>query len=83
MKKVLLLLPVIAMLFWGCGINKPIVTNNTELNNYKQPFKVFGIGNWRPGYSILTLTDASQQYFTIKTPETTSLKIGDVYQPPL
>ena len=83
MKKVLPGLLAITMLFWGCAVNKPIVTDMNELREHQQPFKVFGIGNWRPGYSILTLTDAGHQYFTVKAPDDPNLKIGDIYQPKL
>ncbi|GAB3904435.1 hypothetical protein [Mucilaginibacter boryungensis] len=83
MKKVLLMLTAITMLFESCAVNKPITDDAAILNIHQQPYIVFGIGNWRPGYSILTLTDASHQYFTLKTVDNPSLKIGDVYQPQL
>jgi len=83
MKKVLFMLASIAMLFASCAVNKPIANNVNEFNTHQQPFKIFSIGNWRPGYSILTLTDASHQYFTVKVPDNPSLKIGDTYNPQL
>lgn len=83
MKKILPGLLAIAMLFFGCAVNKPIANDADELKAHPQPFKIFGIGNWSPGYSILTLTDSSHQYFTIKAPDDPNLKLGDIYRPQL
>lgn len=81
MKKVYLL-PVILILFlFSCSANKFVVDNDQILKDHKAPYTVFGVGLWKPGYSVLTLTDATHGYFTIKTLNIDSIKIGSEYRP--
>ena len=82
MKKVILVLGFMSLVcLFGCSASKPGINNDKILSSYQPPYKVFGIGYWKPGYSVLTLTDASHQYFVIKTVNIDSLKIGNEYRP--
>jgi hypothetical protein len=60
---------------------RPAIDNSIALKDHQKPYKIFSIGYWKPGYSIITLRDARQEYFTIKTPKNDSLKVGDIYYP--
>ncbi|WP_448698552.1 hypothetical protein ACFGVR_17040 [Mucilaginibacter sp. AW1-3] len=76
MKRILWL----CLLFASCSTPQKAVVNNDEiLNSYSKPFKIFSVGYWTDGYMVLTLTDAHNQYFTIKTLTDTTLKAGLVY----
>ncbi|MES2277715.1 MAG: hypothetical protein V4592_16940 [Bacteroidota bacterium] len=81
MKKVLLVLLVLPVVLFGCVATKTVTDNSAQLKEHTRPYKVFSIGIWQPGYSIITLTDANHEYFIIKTVSNESLKIGDTYQP--
>jgi hypothetical protein len=81
MKKQFCILLFAATLSYSCSVNKQVIDNKSQIETYQQPYKVFGIGYWLPGYSILTLTDASHAYFTVKAARNDSLKIGDIYHP--
>lgn len=81
MKKVFLLFVIFIPFFFSCSTNKAIVDNDQILKNHPAPYTVFGIGYWKPGYSVLTLTDAGHDYFVIKTLSIDSLKIGNEYRP--
>lgn len=81
MKKSLLVLFILQVFFISCTATKPLVTDNDIFQDHQPPFKIFSIGNWKPGYCVLTLTDAKHQYITIKALQNDSLKIGDEYHP--
>ena len=82
MKKVIFaLISMLHLFFISCTASKPIINNDQIFSSYQPPYKVFGIGYWKPGYSVLTLTDASHRYFVIKTVNVDSLKIGNEYRP--
>jgi hypothetical protein len=85
MKKTLLVLSAIALniAVVGCSTSRPVIINSEILKSHQAPYKVFGLGNWSQGYSIITLTDANNQYFTIKAINVDLLKVGDEYKPTL
>ncbi len=68
-----------SFLLFSCAAPKKIVTNS--ISNYKQPYHVFAVGQWNPEYVILTLTDADNTYFTVKTIYNASFKKGALYTP--
>jgi hypothetical protein len=72
---------IFCLFFFGCSTTKTVVTEKSVINQHPQPIKVFGIGYWTPGYTILTLVDADKTYFTIKAKRNDLLKVGDVYRP--
>ena len=69
----------------ACTTTKNAITvddgnsNEPALSAYSKPLKVFGIGYWSKNYMIVTLTDAKNQYFTMKVLADTTLKIGNIY----
>ncbi len=65
----------------SCASQKPLIDNTALLKAHPQPYKIFGIGDWGPGYCIVTLYDADNQYFSITVPKKEALKIGDIYVP--
>jgi len=75
MKKFLLLLPLV----WSCTASRQVVNNTAALQGHQQPLKVFSIGYWNNRSRVLTLTDATGDYFTIRDVKNDSLKVGDVY----
>lgn len=81
MKKVFTLSVMLIPFLFSCSANRSVVDNDQILKKHQAPYTVFGIGYWRPGYSILTLTDASHDYFIIKTLSVDSLKVGSEYRP--
>jgi hypothetical protein len=75
-------LPVVFILFlWSCSAPKQIVADHSVLDKHEPPYYIFAVGAWNSDYSILTLTDNHNSYFTIKTSYNSSLKRGDVYKP--
>jgi len=81
MKKPGFILVCFLLLFAMCTTKKAVVNNNDSLSGYKPPLTVFSIGNWNKEQHIVTVTDARNQYYIIKTPQNDSLKIGQVYRP--
>lgn len=82
MKKVSPLLFIAPVLLFSCTASKPVVIDNASLfKAHQPPYKIFSIGNWQKGYSIVTLTDATHDYFTIKTVQNNTMKIGETYDP--
>lgn len=79
MKKLLRVIIAASLCSFGCSATKPVIDNSAQFNTHPKPYKVFSIGYWQPGYSVLTLTDAQNAYFTIKILKNDSLKIGGVY----
>jgi hypothetical protein len=61
------------------SIKKPVDTD--VLTKHRQPYKIFGIGQWKTGYNILTLTDSVNQYFVVRVPTNAALKVGNLYCP--
>jgi hypothetical protein len=76
-------LPLIFIIFFlSCSAPKQVVViTNNDFSKYQQPYHVFAIGQWSSGYVVLTLADAQNDYFTIKTAYNSSIKKGDVYNP--
>ncbi|MDB5004051.1 MAG: hypothetical protein JWQ34_2276 [Mucilaginibacter sp.] len=72
---------VFCLLFGACAAPKQIVNNNTSFHNHPAPYHVFSVGKWNNDYIILTLIDAQNTYFNIKTNYNALLKRGDVYKP--
>lgn len=79
MKKLLRLLFAASLCSFGCSSTKPVIDNSAQFSGHPKPYKVFSIGYWQPGYTIITLTDAQNIYFTIKAPKNDTLKVGDIY----
>ena len=73
------LLLFLCFLPFGCSTQKSVVTDSSVIQAHSKPVKIFGIGYWRPGYMILTLLDAKNEYFTITAKRDDSLKINDIY----
>ncbi len=80
MKRVLPGLLIASACFLNCTVSKPVIDNSEQFSNHLQPYRIFSIGYWQHGYSVITLIDARHDYFTIKTIRNDSLKIGDNYQ---
>ncbi|PAW95180.1 hypothetical protein CKK33_17410 [Mucilaginibacter sp. MD40] len=71
---------ILLLLFlFSCTASKPVIDNLQIIAKHPKPIKVFGIGNWKPGYSVLTLIDANNQYFVITTKQNDTLKRGAIY----
>lgn len=71
---------ILLLLFlFSCTASKPLIDNSQILTKHPKPIRVFGIGNWKPGYSVLTLIDANNQYFVITTKQNDTLKRGAIY----
>lgn len=71
---------ILLLLFlFSCTASKPLIDNSKILTKHPKPIRVFGIGNWKPGYSVLTLIDANNQYFVITTKQNDTLKRGAIY----
>jgi hypothetical protein len=64
----------------GCATRQEVVTDPSVFQSHPKPYKIFGIGYWSPGYMILTLIDANNQYFTIKANRDDKLKVGALYE---
>lgn len=79
MKRVLPVLLVASTCLFSCAVNKPVIDNSVQFNDHLRPYRIYSIGNWQPGYSVITLIDAKNDYFTIKAIKNDSLKIGDSY----
>lgn len=69
----------LCMVITACSASQKIPNNEADLNAYSKPFKIFGVGYWNKSTMVLTLTDIHNQYFTIKIPLDTNLKVGLVY----
>jgi hypothetical protein len=69
------------LLLLACSPQKEIVNNASVLTTHPQPYHVYSIGKWNKQYSIYTLIDARNKYFTIKADHNNVLKKGDVYMP--
>lgn len=80
-KALFVLVLMLHIFLFSCSTTKPAIDNTLVLKDYQSPYKVFSVGYWRPGYSIITLTDASQNYFVIRTLNVDSLKVGAEYNP--
>lgn len=65
----------------SCSSAKPIVTDASVFQNHPKPIKVFGIGNWKPGYSVYTLIDANSSYFVVITRTNDTLHKEAIYNP--
>lgn len=78
MKKLCL---VFLIILSGCSSSKPVVTDITVFQHHPKPYKIFGVGNWKPGYSVYTLIDANSDYFVIIAKSNAVLHKGDIYNP--
>jgi len=67
------------VLMAGCASQRREI-DDLELLRHTTPIKIFGVGYWRKGFTVLTLVDANKQYFTIIRQSNDSLKIGLVYR---
>jgi len=61
---------------FSCSSPKSIIIDPVIFQSHPKPIKIFGIGYWKPGYMVLTLTDANKEYFVIITQRNDSLKVG-------
>lgn len=73
-------LPFLLLLLSACVSQRPAINNFDVLKAHTAPLKVSNIGYWDQHFSVLTLLDAKNQYFTIRTARNDSVKIGDVYR---
>lgn len=69
------------LLLAACSSKKELVNNENALLKYQQPYRVYLIGKWNQQYSIFTLIDARDNFFTVRGSNNTALKKGDVYVP--
>lgn len=65
----------------SCTASRPAIDNSAIINKHPKPIKVFGVGNWKPGYSVLTLVDANSNYFVIIAKTNDTLHKGVTYLP--
>ena len=70
---------ILLCFLYGCSAAKPIVTDSAVLRSHPKPIKIYGIGDWTPGYVVITLIDTKNQYFTIITQKNDRLHIGSIY----
>lgn len=70
---------LVLYLFAACTASKPIIDNSLTIAKHPKPIKVFGVGNWKPGYSVLTLVDANSTYFVIIAKANDTLRKGATY----
>jgi hypothetical protein len=76
MKK--LLIPIVCLV--GCvSVRMPLATDAALIRSHPQPVTIFKIGRWNDDYSVLTLIDANNRYFTVTVKRNDSLKVGSVY----
>ena len=69
------------LLLAACSSQKVMVNDASAFNTHPQPYRIYSIGKWNQQYSIYTLIDARDKYFTIKADSNSMLKKGDVYIP--
>lgn len=69
------------LLLLACSSQKQTVTDLTDINSHPKPYRIYSVGKWNAAYQVLTLTDANDKYFTVKTNYNPSLKKGEIYQP--
>ncbi|MES2375763.1 MAG: hypothetical protein V4553_04260 [Bacteroidota bacterium] len=69
------------LLLFACSSQKQTAVYATDISKYIEPYHIFLVGKWDSNYSIFTLVDAHDTYFTIKGNYNASLKRGDVYKP--
>jgi hypothetical protein len=67
------------LLLFACSSQKQVVTDAAVFSKYLAPYHVFSIGRWNDNYTIYTLIDSHNTYFTVKGNKNNSLKKGDVY----
>lgn len=70
----------VLLLFSSCSASKLVIDNTMILQSHPKPIKIFSIGYWNKDNMILTLTDAQNNYFTIKAMRNDNLKVGNIYQ---
>lgn len=78
MKKLCL---IIVIGVFGCSSSKPLIIDPSVFKDHPKPYKIFGIGKWKPGYSVLTLVDAKSSYFTVITKNNEAFSKGAIYSP--
>jgi hypothetical protein len=69
------------LLIVACSSQKQTANDTTQFSKYPAPYHVFSVGQWNSDYVIYTLTDANNNYFTVKAINNLSLKRGDIYTP--
>jgi len=80
MKKLLMVIPWLVLTC--CTTVREQQTPDTAIiQKHTQPFKIFGTGRWNEDYTILTLVDAKNIYFTVTVKRNDSLKVGAIYNP--
>ncbi|MFD2146394.1 hypothetical protein [Mucilaginibacter antarcticus] len=57
------------------------MNNVSTFNQYQQPYHVYAVGKWNTQFSVYTLIDADDKYFTVKANSNNAIKKGDVYVP--
>ena len=70
---------LILLFIYSCSASKPILNDPDVGRNHPKPVRIFSVGYWNKDYMILTLTDAKNGYFVIKTQRNDSLKVGKIY----
>lgn len=73
-------LPFLVLLLSACATQKSAVNNLDILQAHTAPLKVSNVGYWGQNYNILTLLDAKNRYFTIRTVRNDSIRVGDEYR---
>jgi hypothetical protein len=80
MKKILIVTPLLVLACCST-VREQQAPDIAILQKYTQPFKIFGVGRWNENYTILTLVDAQNSYFTVTVKRNDSLKVGAIYNP--
>jgi hypothetical protein len=73
---------IFILLFLSCTAPRQMVESNpADFNKHPRPYHIFYVGIWNSSYSVLTLVDADNDYFTARVPYNSALKKGDTYTP--
>jgi outer membrane biogenesis lipoprotein LolB len=81
MKKTLI---AISCLLFACCTSvrtEQQATDAAVIQKHPQPLKIFSIGRWNEDYTILTLIDANNTYFTVTVKKNDNLKADSIYNP--
>lgn len=69
------------LLLFACSSQKQVASDTISFSKYSMPYHIYSIGKWNSEYMILTLVDAHNAYFTIRTSYNAALKRGAIYNP--